>query len=110
MPYLNEADAVLPLAQGFDDSVDAVSGNAEDHVHAPIDQGFDENVASRRSHAALHVKKRSPPPAWASSLMSNDEWRAEFPDAAFRSRHGKRRQGEPDVDCPQAVGRSPRMN
>ena len=38
---LNKANLILPGSQRLDDAVDAVSGNAEDRVHAPIDQRVD---------------------------------------------------------------------
>lgn len=50
VPDLDEADLVLPFAERFEDAVDAVPGDAEDRVHAPVDQGFDEDVAAGFRH------------------------------------------------------------
>jgi len=41
---LNEANIIPAQAQGFDDAVDAISGEAEDELNLPIDQRVDENV------------------------------------------------------------------
>ena len=50
MPHLNEADLVLPFAEGLDDAVDAVAGDTEHGVDTPGQQGFDQNVAGGRLH------------------------------------------------------------
>ena len=50
VPYLDKADLVLALAEGFDDAVDAIAGNAEDGIDAPSQQGVDQNVAGGRFH------------------------------------------------------------
>ena len=64
---LDEADLVLVLAQGLEDPVDPVAGEAEDRVHAPVDQLLDDHVARRLRHlsassgcerASLHRTRR----------------------------------------------------
>ncbi|HEX3943765.1 MAG TPA: hypothetical protein VHW69_06740 [Rhizomicrobium sp.] len=45
VPRLNESDALLILAQRFDDAVHAVARNAEDGVDAPVKHGFDKNLS-----------------------------------------------------------------
>ena len=50
VPHLDEADLVLALAQRLHDAVDAVAGEAEDHLHAPVHDRFDENVAASVCH------------------------------------------------------------
>ena len=44
VPHLDEADLVLPRAQRLHDAVDAVAGQAEDDIDAPVEQGVDEHV------------------------------------------------------------------
>src|SRR5439155_9612606 len=41
---LDEADLVPALAQRLHDAVDAVAGQAEDDLDAPVQQGLDEHV------------------------------------------------------------------
>jgi hypothetical protein len=63
VPDLNEADAILLLAQGLDDPVDPVTGDAEDHFDAPVEQGFDENVGGCGGHRSSPEKTRVGVPA-----------------------------------------------
>ena len=44
MAHLDEADAVLPRPERLHDAVDAVSGQAEDELDAPLDERLDEDV------------------------------------------------------------------
>ena len=44
MAHLDEANLVLPLAQRFDDAVDAIAGYSEDRVDAPIEHGLHQNI------------------------------------------------------------------
>ena len=53
--HLDEADLLLLLPQRLDDAVDAVAGDAENRVDAPVDQGVNQNVRRRGGH------KGSPP-------------------------------------------------
>lgn len=46
MPSLNEADAVLALAQRFHNTVDAIARQAEKELDIPWNQRLDENVRS----------------------------------------------------------------
>jgi hypothetical protein len=41
MPHLNEANLLLACAEGFHNAVDAISGEPEDDVYAPIQKAFD---------------------------------------------------------------------
>ena len=50
VPALDEADLVLVLAQGLEDPVDPVAGQAEGRVHAPVDQLLDDHVARGLRH------------------------------------------------------------
>lgn len=52
VPDLDEADAVLTLAERFHDAVDAIARDAEDHFDSPIEQAFHEYV-SRGFHAGV---------------------------------------------------------
>ena len=51
--HLDEADLVLALAQRLHDPVDAVAGQAEDDLDAPVDAGFDQNVRRGIRHYTL---------------------------------------------------------
>ena len=51
--HLDEADLVLALAQGLHDAVDAVAGQAEDDIDAPVVNRVDENVGGSRGHCAI---------------------------------------------------------
>ena len=53
VPHLDEANFVLALAQRFEDSVDAVAGQSEDHLDAPVDQRLNEDVAGGLGHGFL---------------------------------------------------------
>ena len=44
MPHMNEPNFVFLLPQGFEDSIDAVSGKAKDRVHSPCEQAFHEHI------------------------------------------------------------------
>ena len=50
MPHLNETDLVLARAQRLHDAVDAIAGQAEDDIDAPVNEGFDEDVGSGVGH------------------------------------------------------------
>ena len=50
MAHLNELDAVLALAQGLHDGVDAIAGNAKDDVDAPGDEGVDQGFSTCGGH------------------------------------------------------------
>ncbi len=50
---LDEADLLLVRAQGLHDPVDAVAGQAEHDVHAPLDQGLDQHVSCGLGHGNL---------------------------------------------------------
>jgi len=47
---LYEADLVLARAQRLHDAVDAVAGQAEHNIHAPIDKRFDQDVGGGFGH------------------------------------------------------------
>jgi hypothetical protein len=47
-----EPDAVLVTAQPFHDPVDAVAGQPEHDLNAPVLQNLNQNVSSRLSHGA----------------------------------------------------------
>src|SRR5690349_17909306 len=51
---LNEPDLLLTLAEGFDDSIDAVAGNSEYDFHAPMNQSVDEHVGCVNGHSVIH--------------------------------------------------------
>jgi hypothetical protein len=40
----NEANAILADAQGLDDAIDAITGQAEDDLDVPLDQRLDQHV------------------------------------------------------------------
>jgi hypothetical protein len=40
----DEADPILPLAQCFNDRIDAIPDNAEDKLDLPTDQGLNEYI------------------------------------------------------------------
>jgi hypothetical protein len=50
VPHLHEADLVALLPQRFHDAVDAVAGETEDRVDAPLVQDVDEDLSCRLSH------------------------------------------------------------
>ena len=52
MVHEDEADPVLVAAQPLHDSVDAVTGKAEDHVDAPVDEAFDQQLRGDLGHGA----------------------------------------------------------
>jgi hypothetical protein len=49
--YLEEADLVTPLTQGFHDPVDPVAREAEDDLDAPVLDRLDQNVRRPECHA-----------------------------------------------------------
>ena len=53
VPHLDEADLVLVRAQRLEDAVDAVAGEAEDRVHAPVDQPLDQQIGDGLRHRSL---------------------------------------------------------
>ena len=66
VPALDEADLVLVLAQGLEDPVDPVAGQAEGRIHAPVDQLLDDDVARGLRHlsASSGCERASPRPNW----------------------------------------------
>src|SRR6185437_11799712 len=50
VPRMDVADAILRLAQRLDEAVDAVAGQAEDRIHAPIEQVRYYNVGNGLCH------------------------------------------------------------
>ena len=56
VPELDEADLVLPHAQGLDDTVDAVARDAKDPVDHPMHESVDESVAGRGRHPGLRLR------------------------------------------------------
>ena len=56
--HLDEADRVLALAQRLHDAVDAVAGQAEDGIHAPVLQHVDQNVGGCLSHGIARSAKQ----------------------------------------------------
>jgi hypothetical protein len=42
--YRDEANFALPLAQSFDDRIDAVSDDPENKLNLPSDQSFNEDI------------------------------------------------------------------
>jgi len=55
--HLDEADPVLVFAEGFDDAVDPIAGDAEHGVDAPIHDGFNENIAGGLGHGRDPCKR-----------------------------------------------------
>src|SRR5947208_763797 len=47
---LNETDFILPFPEGFHDSVDAVSREAEYDVYTGVDQMFDKDFSASFTH------------------------------------------------------------
>src|SRR5262249_43188533 len=65
---LDEPDLVLILAQGLEDAVDPVAGQAEDGIHAPGQQLLDDHVARRLGHRSPPLLRTlESPPATAGS-------------------------------------------
>src|SRR5438094_1857970 len=50
VPHLYEPNHILPLAEGFHDSVDAVAGQTEHHVDTPLLDCVDKNIGRCSSH------------------------------------------------------------
>ena len=50
MAGLNEPDFVLLFPERFDDADNAIAGNAEHNVHAPVDERLDQDIGSIGSH------------------------------------------------------------
>ena len=48
--HLNETDFILSRAQRLDDPVNAVAGQPEDHIDAPIDEHVDQQICASFSH------------------------------------------------------------
>ena len=44
MPYVDETDPVLGLAERFHDAVDAIAGQPKDRIHTPCKQSFHQYV------------------------------------------------------------------
>ena len=70
--HLDEADLLLLLPQRLDDAVDAVAGDAENRVDAPVDQGVNQNVRRRGRH------KGSPPRVSRKALANSGLARSLF--------------------------------
>src|SRR3954471_344430 len=50
MSDLNKTNLILASAQGFDDSVYAITGQSENSINSPVNYLFNENVRSGISH------------------------------------------------------------
>src|SRR3546814_17485970 len=59
MPDLNEPDVVLPLSQRLHDAVDAVAGQSEDDLDAPVVNRVDEDVSRRDRQSVVQGKSVS---------------------------------------------------
>jgi hypothetical protein len=46
MADLDESNVLLPLAQCFHDSIDAIARQTEDGIYAPVEESFDQNIRS----------------------------------------------------------------
>ena len=70
---LDEADVVAPRAQGLHHPVDAVAGQAEDHLDAGLDGDIHQCVSGRLGHVFPHGARRLPAmPAMPAARRSVD--------------------------------------
>jgi len=53
MAHLHEADAILALSERFHDAVDAIAGQAENGIDAPLQQAFHQAISGSRSHSVF---------------------------------------------------------
>src|SRR6185295_12961318 len=56
---LDEADAILALAQRFHDAVDPVAWQAEHHADVPIEQAIRQDIRCRSSHVVTSRGRRT---------------------------------------------------
>src|SRR4029453_18863163 len=54
--HLHETDLVALLQQRFHDAVDAVAGETEDGIDAPLVQDVDEDLRCRLSHSSPSIR------------------------------------------------------
>src|SRR3546814_5114879 len=75
MPDLNEPDVVLPLSQRLHDAVDAVAGQSEDDLDAPVVNRVDEDVSRSFRHFVISASEvfrcRTPPAGHTFSRCSS---------------------------------------
>src|SRR5579871_739845 len=55
VPHLDELDLVLILTQRLEEAVDAVAGEAEDYLYAPVDQSLEQHVGHRLCHIRASI-------------------------------------------------------
>ena len=51
--YLNESNLFLTLAQSFDNSIDAVTGETEENLDAPVVDRIEKNIGSGIGHGLI---------------------------------------------------------
>jgi hypothetical protein len=93
MAHLDESNAILPLAEGFDDSIDAVAGQSEHYIHTPRGNGFDQYVGSIVSHrdsftppVDVSISGAAIGMQWCGSLLPEGGGAINFRGAAGRER------------------------
>jgi len=69
--HLDEADFLLLLAQRLHDSVDAVTGQPEDHFDTPFHEHFHQNVRCSFSHNIKMLLNRLNPPKSLNDVAIN---------------------------------------